>query len=170
MAIKTIITEPNKLLRQISTSVDHVGKDEQKLMDDMLETMYECGGIGLAATQVNVHKRVIVIDVSPEKDSPLVLINPKIKVLPSETKLDYEEGCLSVPGFFETINRPDSIEVDALDENGKEFNMKAEGFLAVVIQHENDHLEGKVFVDYLSGLKRQRIRKQLIKQKKVASK
>ena len=99
-----------------------------------------------------------------------MLINPKIKVLTSETKLDYEEGCLSVPGFFETINRPDSIEVDALDENGKEFNMKAEGFLAVVIQHENDHLEGKVFVDYLSGLKRQRIRKHLIKQKKVASK
>ena len=165
-----ILLFPDSRLRTVASEVEDVNAEIKTLCENMLETMYECGGIGLAATQVNVHKRVIVIDVSPEKASPLVLINPKIKVLPSETKLDYEEGCLSVPGFFETINRPDSIEVDALDENGKEFNMKAEGFLAVVIQHENDHLEGKVFVDYLSGLKRQRIRKQLIKQKKVASK
>tara|TARA_X000000368_G_scaffold393685_1_gene359609 strand:+ start:1034 stop:1543 length:510 start_codon:yes stop_codon:yes gene_type:complete len=165
-----ILLFPDSRLRTVASEVEDVNAEIKTLCENMLETMYECGGIGLAATQVNVHKRVIVIDISPEKDSPLVLINPKIKVLPSETKLDYEEGCLSVPGFFETINRPDSIEVDALDKNGKEFNMKAEGFLAVVIQHENDHLEGKVFVDYLSGLKRQRIRKQLIKQKKVASK
>ena len=132
--------------------------------------MYESGGIGLAATQVNIHKKIIVIDISPEKNSPLVLINPEIKVLSSETEMEYEEGCLSVPGFFEVINRPDSIEVSALNRNGEEINIKADGFLAVVIQHENDHLLGKVFVDYLSGLKRQRIKKQLIKQKRVATK
>ena len=113
---------------------------------------------------------VITPDISPEKNSPLVLINPEIKVLSSETEMEYEEGCLSVPGFFEVINRPDSIEVSALNKNGEEINIKADGFLAVVIQHENDHLLGKVFVDYLSGLKRQRIKKQLIKQKRVATK
>jgi len=165
-----ILLFPDPRLRTVASKVENVNAEIKSLCDNMLETMYESGGIGLAATQVNIHKKIIVIDISPEKNSPLVLINPEIKVLSSETKMEYEEGCLSVPGFFEVINRPDSIEVSALNRNGEEINIKADGFLAVVIQHENDHLLGKVFVDYLSGLKRQRIKKQLIKQKRVATK
>ena len=165
-----ILLFPDPRLRTVASKVENVNAEIKTLCDNMLETMYESGGIGLAATQVNIHKKIIVIDISPEKNSPLVLINPEIKVLSSETEMEYEEGCLSVPGFFEVINRPDSIEVSALNRNGEEINIKADGFLAVVIQHENDHLLGKVFVDYLSGLKRQRIKKQLIKQKRVATK
>ena len=165
-----ILLFPDPRLRTVASKVENVNAEIKSLCDNMLETMYQNGGIGLAATQVNIHKRIIVIDISPEKNSPLVLINPEIKVLSSETEMEYEEGCLSVPGFFEVINRPDSIEVSALNKNGEEINIKADGFLAVVIQHENDHLLGKVFVDYLSGLKRQRIKKQLIKQKRVATK
>tara|TARA_X000000368_G_scaffold113559_1_gene88547 strand:- start:2030 stop:2539 length:510 start_codon:yes stop_codon:yes gene_type:complete len=165
-----ILLFPDPRLRTVASKVENVNAEIKSLCDNMLETMYESGGIGLAATQVNIHKKIIVIDISPEKNSPLVLINPEIKVLSSETEMEYEEGCLSVPGFFEVINRPDSIEVSALNRNGEEINIKADGFLAVVIQHENDHLLGKVFVDYLSGLKRQRIKKQLIKQKRVATK
>ena len=165
-----ILLFPDPRLRTVASKVENVNAEIKSLCDNMLETMYESGGIGLAATQVNIHKKIIVIDISPEKNSPLVLINPEIKVLSSETEMKYEEGCLSVPGFFEVINRPDSIEVSALNRNGEEINIKADGFLAVVIQHENDHLLGKVFVDYLSGLKRQRIKKQLIKQKRVATK
>ncbi len=165
-----ILLFPDPRLRTVASKVENVNAEIKSLCDNMLETMYQNGGIGLAATQVNIHKRIIVIDISPEKNSPLVLINPEIKVLSSETEMEYEEGCLSVPGFFEVINRPDSIEVSALNRNGEEINIKADGFLAVVIQHENDHLLGKVFVDYLSGLKRQRIKKQLIKQKRVATK
>ena len=165
-----ILLFPDPRLRTVASKVENVNAEIKSLCDNMLETMYESGGIGLAATQVNIHKKIIVIDISPEKNSPLVLINPEIKVLSSETEMEYEEGCLSVPGFFEVINRPDSIEVSALNRNGEEINIKADGFLAVVIQHENDHLLGKVFVDYLSGLKRQRIKKQLIKQKRVAAK
>ena len=165
-----ILLFPDPRLRTVASKVENVNAEIKSLCDNMLETMYESGGIGLAATQVNIHKKIIVIDISPEKNSPLVLINPEIKVLSSETEMEYEEGCLSVPGFFEVINRPDSIEFSALNRNGEEINIKADGFLAVVIQHENDHLLGKVFVDYLSGLKRQRIKKQLIKQKRVATK
>ena len=165
-----ILLFPDPRLRTVASKVENVNAEIKSLCDNMLETMYESGGIGLAATQVNIHKKIIVIDISPEKNSPLVLINPEIKVLSSETEMEYEEGCLSVPGFFEVINRPDSIEVSALNRNGEEINIKADGFLAVVIQHENDHLLGKVFVYYLSGLKRQRIKKQLIKQKRVATK
>ena len=165
-----ILLFPDPRLRTVASKVENVNAEIKSLCDNMLETMYESGGIGLAATQVNIHKKIIVIDISPEKNSPLVLINPEIKVLSSETEMEYEEGCLSVPGFFEVINRPYSIEVSALNRNGEEINIKADGFLAVVIQHENDHLLGKVFVDYLSGLKRQRIKKQLIKQKRVATK
>tara|TARA_B100000945_G_scaffold177297_1_gene142179 strand:- start:1179 stop:1688 length:510 start_codon:yes stop_codon:yes gene_type:complete len=165
-----ILLFPDPRLRTVASKVENVNAEIKSLCDNMLETMYQNGGIGLAATQVNIHKKIIVIDISPEKNSPLVLINPEIKVLSSETEMEYEEGCLSVPGFFEVINRPDSIEVSALNKNGEEINIKADGFLAVVIQHENDHLLGKVFVDYLSGLKRQRIKKQLIKQKRVATK
>ena len=165
-----ILLFPDPRLRTVASKVENVNAEIKSLCDNMLETMYESGGIGLAATQVNIHKKIIVIDISPEKNSPLVLINPEIKVLSSETEMENEEGCLSVPGFFEVINRPDSIEVSALNRNGEEINIKADGFLAVVIQHENDHLLGKVFVDYLSGLKRQRIKKQLIKQKRVATK
>ena len=165
-----ILLFPDPRLRTVASKVENVNAEIKSLCDNMLETMYESGGIGLAATQVNIHKKIIVIDISPEKNSPLVLINPEIKVLSSETEMEYEEGSLSVPGFFEVINRPDSIEVSALNRNGEEINIKADGFLAVVIQHENDHLLGKVFVYYLSGLKRQRIKKQLIKQKRVATK
>lgn len=135
------------------------------LTDDMLETMYAAPGIGLAATQVNVHKRVLVVDVSEDKSSPMVFINPEIKVL-DKTCMDYEEGCLSVPGFYEAVSRPVHIEVSALDRDGKPFTLCPEGLLAVCVQHEIDHLDGKLFVDYISSLKRNRIRKKLEKQHK----
>ena len=128
-----ILLFPDPRLRTVASKVENVNAEIKSLCDNMLETMYESGGIGLAATQVNIHKKIIVIDISPEKNSPLVLINPEIKVLSSETEMEYEEGCLSVPGFFEVINRPDSIEVSALNRNGEEINIKADGFLAVVI-------------------------------------
>ena len=131
------------------------------LIDDMFETMYAAPGIGLAATQINVHKRLIVIDISEDKSEPLVLINPSIKEIDGE--ISHEEGCLSVPGQYESVDRVENIEVTALDRNGDEFTMQADGLLSVCIQHECDHLEGKLFVDYLSNLKRQRIRKKLLK-------
>ncbi len=166
MAIKTIITEPNKLLRQISTSVDHVGKDEQKLMDDMLETMYEANGIGLAAIQIGVPKRIIVMDISKNesKKEPRYFVNPVIKNKNS-LKTTYEEGCLSVPNQFAEIDRPKTCEVEYLDYNGKKKLLKANGLLATCIQHEMDHLEGILFIDYLSKLKRSMIIKKLSKLK-----
>jgi peptide deformylase len=132
----------------------------------MLETMYAAPGIGLAATQVNVHQRIIVIDISEEKNQPLVLINPEITEKDGEQEFD--EGCLSVPGIYETVQRAEHIKLRALDREGQEFEMEADGLLAVCIQHELDHLQGKLFVDYLSQLKRQRIRKKLQKQQKLA--
>ena len=166
MALKTILTEPNKLLRQISKPVEKVGNQERKLMDDMLETMYEAPGIGLAAIQVGIPKRVIVIDLSKEgeKKNPQYFVNPEI-ITNSDNDATYEEGCLSVPGQFAEINRPDKCNVKYLDYNGKEKILKAEGLLATCIQHEMDHLEGILFIDYLSKLKKTMIIKKLSKSK-----
>ena len=164
MTVKTILTEPNKILRQISSSVDSVGNEEKKLMDDMLDTMYSANGIGLAAIQIGVPKRIIVIDICKEenKKEPLYFVNPIIKNKHSE-KLTYEEGCLSVPDQFAEIERPRKCDVEYLDYNGKQQLLKAEGLLATCIQHEMDHLEGILFIDYLSKLKKSMIIKKLSK-------
>ena len=164
MAVKPILTEPNKLLRQISKKVDKVGNDERKLMDDMLETMYAANGIGLAAIQIGVPKRIIVMDISkePEKKEPRYFVNPIIKNKNNETS-KYEEGCLSVPDQFAEIERPNECEVEYLDYNGKKQLLKADGLLATCIQHEMDHLEGVLFIDYLSKLKKSMIIKKLSK-------
>ena len=166
MSRKLIITEPNKILRQISEPVQGVGNEEQKLMDDMLETMYHANGIGLAAIQIGVPKRIIVIDISKneEKKVPLYFVNPVIKNQ-NEEYSTYEEGCLSVPNYFAEINRPKKCEVEYLDYNGQQKMIIAEGLLATCIQHEMDHLEGILFIDYLSKLKKMMIIKKLSKQK-----
>ena len=167
MAIRTIITEPNKLLRQISKPVNGVGKEEQKLMDDMLDTMYAANGIGLAAIQIGVPKRIIVMDIGWNKGEkkPMYFVNPVIKNK-DNNKSTYEEGCLSVPNQFAEIERPKNCEVEYLDYNGEKKLLKAEGLLATCIQHEMDHLEGILFIDYLSKLKKSIILKKLLKQKK----
>ena len=164
MTIKKILTEPNMLLRKISESVEKVGVDEKKLMDDMLETMYEAPGIGLAAIQIGVPKRIIVMDIGKDenKKEPRYFVNPIIKNKNKEKSI-YEEGCLSVPDQFAEIERPNSCEVEYLDYNGKKQTLKAEGLLATCIQHEMDHLEGVLFIDYLSKLKRSMIIKKLSK-------
>ena len=165
MTIRNILTEPNKILRQVSTKVERVGKEEQKLMDDMLETMYAANGIGLAAIQVGVPKRIIVMDLSKDKEKkPMFFVNPEIN---NKNKINsvYEEGCLSVPNQFAEIERPSTCEVKFLDYNGNEKIIKAEGLLATCIQHEMDHLEGILFIDYLSKLKKTIILKKLSKQK-----
>jgi len=164
MTIRTILTEPNKLLRQISESVERVGAEEKKLMDDMLDTMYEAPGIGLAAIQIGVPKRIIVIDISRDenKKEPRYFVNPIIKNKNKEKSI-YEEGCLSVPEQFAEIERPNSCEVHYLDYDGKKQVLRAEGLLATCIQHEMDHLEGILFIDYLSKLKRSMIIKKLSK-------
>jgi len=166
MAIKTIITEPNKLLRQISKPVNKVGKEEKELMDDMLETMYAAPGIGLAAIQIGVPKRIIVMDISKdeEKKEPRYFVNPII-LNKDKLKTSYEEGCLSVPDQFAEIARPSKCEVEYLDYNGDKKFLKADGLLATCIQHEMDHLEGILFIDYLSKLKRSMIIKKLSKLK-----
>jgi peptide deformylase len=165
MAILEILKFPDPRLRTIAKPVVQVDARIKKLAEDMLETMYAAPGVGLAATQVNVHERLVVIDVSEEKDQPLVFINPEITVLADQTH-EYDEGCLSVPGFFETIQRPERVRVNALGVDGQPFTLEPEGLLAVCIQHELDHLNGKLFVDYLSTLKRNRIRRKLEKQQK----
>jgi peptide deformylase len=166
MTIKKILTEPDPFLRQKSENVDKVDKEVRKLIDDMLDTMYAAPGIGLAAIQVGVPKRIIVIDLSKEEEkNPLYFVNPKI-ILKSDTKATYEEGCLSVPGQFAEIDRPDQCLVNYLDYNGKQQELNAEGLLATCIQHEMDHLEGILFIDYLSKLKKNFITKKLSKQKK----
>jgi peptide deformylase len=164
MSVKKILTEPNKLLRQVSKSVDRVGDNERKLMDDMLETMYEAPGIGLAAIQIGVPKRIIVMDISRDenKKEPRYFVNPVIKNK-NEEKVKYEEGCLSVPDQFAEIERPSVCEVEYLDYHGKKQLLKAEGLLATCIQHEMDHLEGILFIDYLSKLKKTMIIKKLSK-------
>jgi len=166
MTIRTILTEPNKLLRQISESVEKVGEDERKLMDDMLDTMYEAPGIGLAAIQIGIPKRIIVMDISRDenKKEPRYFVNPVIKNK-NEEKSIYEEGCLSVPDQFAEIERPNTCDVEYLDYDGKKQLLKAEGLLATCIQHEIDHLEGILFIDYLSKLKKSMIIKKLSKTK-----
>ena len=166
MTIRTIITEPNKLLRQVSKPVSKVGKDEQELMNDMLETMYAADGIGLAAIQIGIPKRIIVMDICKEenKKEPKYFINPIIKNKDS-VRATYEEGCLSVPNQFADIDRPSKCEVEYLDYNGQKQLLKAEGLLATCIQHEMDHLEGILFIDYLSKLKKSMIIKKLSKLK-----
>ena len=168
MTVKNILTEPNKLLREISKSVEKVGEEEKKLMDDMLETMYAAPGIGLAAIQIGVSKRIIVMDISRDenKKEPRYFVNPVIKNKNLD-KSTYEEGCLSVPNQFAEIERPNKCEVEYLDYEGKKQLLKAEGLLATCIQHEMDHLNGILFIDYLSKLKRNFIVKKLSKQKKV---
>tara|TARA_B100000767_G_scaffold137817_1_gene130406 strand:+ start:56 stop:574 length:519 start_codon:yes stop_codon:yes gene_type:complete len=166
MAVKLILTEPNKLLRQVSKSVEKVTKEEQKLMDDMLDTMYEANGIGLAAIQIGVPKRIIVMDISKdsEKKKPTYFVNPTIKNKNLE-KATYEEGCLSVPNQFAEIDRPSKCDVEYLDYNGEKQILYADGLLATCIQHEMDHLEGILFIDYLSKLKKSMIIKKLSKSK-----
>ena len=167
MTIRKILTEPDPFLRTKSKTVEKVDDDLRKLMDDMLETMYAAPGIGLAAIQIGIDKRVIVMDISKnsEKKLPLYLVNPEI-ISTSRNDSTYEEGCLSVPGQFAEINRPERCHVKYLDYNGNQKEIKAEGLLATCIQHEMDHLEGVLFIDYLSKLKKTMIVKKLSKQKK----
>ena len=166
MTIKKILTEPNKLLREISKPVDKVGIEEKKLMDDMLDTMYDAKGIGLAAIQIGIPKRIIVMDICSEenKKEPMFFVNPVIKNKNPEKSV-YEEGCLSVPNQFAEIERPSKCEVEYLNYNGEKKILKAEGLLATCIQHEMDHLEGVLFIDYLSKLKKSMIIKKLSKNK-----
>lgn len=162
MAILNILRFPDPLLRNQAKPVEKVDNSLRELIDDMLETMYQAPGIGLAATQVNDLRRVVVIDISDEHDQPLCLINPEI--LRKEGEEETDEGCLSVPGIYEKVTRAEHIWVRALNREGESVEMEADGLLAVCIQHEIDHLDGKLFVDYLSSLKRQRIRKKLEKE------
>jgi len=164
MALLDILHFPDPRLRTQAKPVEQVDDRLRQLIDDMFETMYQAPGIGLAATQVNIHKRVIVIDTSQEQDQPLVLINPEIFDRDGVEEMD--EGCLSVPGIYDRVQRAERIKVRAKGRDGKSFEMDADGLLAVCIQHEIDHLDGKLFVDYLSQLKRQRIRKKLEKQRR----
>ena len=163
MAILNILEFPDPRLRTIAKPVTVFDDALRTLIDDMLETMYEAPGIGLAATQINVHKRVVVMDLSEDKSEPRVYINPEFEFLTEEMD-QYQEGCLSVPGFYENVDRPQKVRIKAQDRDGNSFEEVAEGLLAVCIQHECDHLNGKLFVDYLSNLKRDRIRKKLEKQ------
>lgn len=164
MAKLDILTFPDPRLRRKAIPVARVDADIVRLVDDMLETMYAAPGIGLAAIQVNVPRRVVVIDVSDNHDTPLCLINPEILAREGEEQMD--EGCLSVPGFFEPVKRAERVRVQALDREGEPFTLDADGLLAVCIQHEIDHLDGKLFVDHISMLKRQRIRRKLEKEQR----
>ena len=163
-----ILEFPDPRLRTVAKPVAQVDERIRKLIDDMFETMYEAPGIGLAASQVDVHEQVIVIDVSEDRSEPRVFINPEITVLDGELG-SYDEGCLSIPGFYESVDRPTHIRVKALDRDGNVFEEVPNGVLAVCIQHEMDHLLGKLFVDYLSPLKRNRIRSKLEKQHRRAA-
>ena len=165
MAIRKILKFPDQDLRIKAKPVETFDEELKTLTDDMFETMHSVDGIGLAATQIGVAKQVAVIDISPEKNEPLVIINPAIQILdPSKTE-DYDEGCLSVPGFFEKISRPSEIKLTYQDLNGKKQEIKPEGLLTKVVQHELDHLNGRLFVDHISELKRRRIRNKIVKQK-----
>ncbi|AIJ49641.1 Peptide deformylase 1 [Comamonas sp. PE63] len=167
MAILPILCYPDPRLHKVAKPVAQVDERIQTLVKDMLETMYDAQGIGLAATQIDVHERVIVIDVSEERNEPMALINPEILWASDETQLG-EEGCLSVPGIYDGVERSIAVKVKALDENGNSREIDAEGMLAICIQHEMDHLLGKVFVEYLSPLKRNRIKTKLVKAQKQA--
>lgn len=161
MAILEILVYPDERLRTVAKPVKTVDDSVRTLVKNMVETMYDANGIGLAATQVNVHEQVIVMDLSEERDSPLVIINPKI--VEQDGEQIYDEGCLSVPEYYAPVKRAESIRITALDEQGEIFELAADGLLAVCIQHEMDHLAGKVFVDYLSRLKQDRVRKKMVK-------
>ena len=166
MTIRTILTEPNSILRQVSEPVEFVGKEERQLMDDMLLTMYQARGIGLAAIQIGIPKRIIVMNISKDekKKEPMYFVNPVIKNKSQKLSLT-EEGCLSIPKFFAEIERPSECEVSYLDYNGEKKIIHAKGLLATCLQHENDHLDGRLFIDYLSKLKKTMIIKKLSKQK-----
>lgn len=168
MAQLEILHHPDPRLRKKAAPVAEVNTAIRKIVDDMLETMYASQGIGLAATQVNIHQRIVTIDVSEDKNAPVCLINPEI--LSKEGSIEHEEGCLSVPDFYEKVTRAERIRVRALDRDGNVFERDADGMLAICIQHEMDHLEGKLFVDYLSTLKQQRARKVVQKWEKEQSK
>lgn len=169
MAKLTILEYPDPRLRTIAEPVETVDDEVRAQIDDMFETMYAAPGIGLAATQVNIHKRIVTMDLSDDQNEPLVLINPEFEVLDDELH-KYQEGCLSVPGFYENVKRPQKVKLKALDYNGEAYEMEAEGLLAVCIQHELDHLNGKLFVDYVSMLKRNRIKSKLEKLHKLQEK
>lgn len=164
MALLDILVVPDSRLRKVARVVDEVDDSVRRLTDNMLETMYDAPGIGLAATQVNVHKRVVVMDLSEDKSEAMVLINPEIVAREGEARM--QEGCLSIPGIFEDVNRSATVTVKALDRDGKPFEQHADGLLAACIQHEIDHLDGKLFLDYLSPLKRNRIVKKMEKQQR----
>lgn len=167
MAKLEILQYPDDRLRKVATPVNHVDDALRAIIDDMFETMYDAKGVGLAATQVDVHKRFFIADCSEHQDQPLVFINPEI--IEREGIFENEEGCLSFPNVYAKVERAGEVTVKALDRDGNEFSMSADGLLAICIQHELDHLEGKLFVDYLSPLKRNRIRKKLEKEAKLAA-
>lgn len=167
MTILNILHFPDERLRQKAVPVEIVDDTIRQLVSDMFETMYDAPGIGLAAVQVNVHQRVIVVDISEDHSEPHALINPEI--IDKQGTEEMDEGCLSVPGVFEKVQRADEITFRALDTRGKPFEMRAQGLLAVCIQHEIDHLNGKLFIDYLSNLKRQRVKKRLTRKRKMAA-
>ncbi len=167
MALLDILHYPDKRLRTVAKPVEQVNESIRQLVNDMFETMYVAPGIGLAATQVDVHQRVIVIDISEDKTQPLCLINPEI--IKSDGIEECEEGCLSVPEIYETVQRAETVTVRALNQEGEEFMLDAGDLLAVCIQHEMDHLVGKLFVDYLSPLKQQRLKKKILKDRRLAS-
>ncbi len=164
MALLDILRFPDQRLRKKAKRVEKVDEEVQKIVEDMFETMYDAPGIGLAATQVDIHRQIIVMDLSEEKNQPLCLINPEI--LHSEGTKKHEEGCLSVPAYYAEVERADRIKIQALDQQGERFELEADELLSVCIQHEMDHLQGKLFVDYLSPLKQQRLRKKLEKMAK----
>ena len=168
MPILQILEFPDPKLRKKAEPVTVFDEKLEVLIEDMLETMYEAEGIGLAATQIDVHKRLLLIDISENRDCPQVFINPEIEILEDELS-EYDEGCLSVPGFYETVSRPRKVKIIAQDSKGEKFEQVAEGIFATCIQHEIDHLDGKLFVDYLSILKRQRIRSKLEKEHKKSA-
>ena len=167
MTVLTILEYPDPRLRTIARPVTSVNEEIRRFLDDMLETMYQAPGIGLAATQLNVHQRILVMDISETKDQPVWLINPVL--VDQQGSVAGEEGCLSVPGVTESVDRAEQVQVRALDRNGDEIVFQADGLLAVCVQHEMDHLDGKLFVDYLSEIKRQRIKKKVTKTRKRAT-
>lgn len=167
MALLKVLLFPDPRLRTVAEPVAQFDDSLKRITNDMLETMYEGSGIGLAATQVNVHKRIIVLDISEDKDNPLILINPKLKKIVDSKKVSYSEGCLSVPGFYEELSRPSSVEIAAFNLEGEEMNIITDDLLSVVIQHEMDHLDGKMMVDFISNIKREMIRKKLNKAKGI---
>jgi len=168
MAILNVLRFPDPRLRTVAKPVDQVTPEIKKIVDDMLETMYDENGVGLAATQADIHLRIVVMDCSEEHDTPIVMINPEI--IKREGSMMNEEGCLSVPGTYASVERAEKVTVSALDRDGKQFEFDADELLAICVQHELDHLIGKLFVDYLSPLKRKRIQKKLEKEAKLIAK